>query len=377
MAASPDVIVVGAGIVGAACAWELAHAGVRVHVLEATPTTAGGTTAAGMGHLIVTDDSEAQFRLCRWSQTLWNELAERLPTTAQLDRCGCIWVAADAEEAELVETKAAFYAERGVTVEILDETALRAAEPELRSGLPAGLLMTEDSVIYPPVAAAWLLDDAVAVGATVQRRAPVRRVEPGAVTLHDGQRWTAAAVVNCAGHDALALLPTAVPGLQIRPRKGHLAISARVPGFCHHQVAELGYFRSANTHTASSVAFNVQPRVTGQVLIGSSRQYGEVDSRVDPAILARMLDRAAEYLPRLPEVPIIRTWTGFRAATEDKLPAIGAVQGDARLILAAGHEGLGITTSLGTGRLVADLFLGRTSAIDPAPYRLERFEAAA
>ena len=82
----------------------------------------------------------------------------------------------------------------------------------------------------------------------------------------------------------------------VRPRKGHLAITERDRPLIRHQVAELGYFRSAHGPNQSSVAFNVQPRTAGQTLIGSSRQFGEHDSAIDPDILGRMLDRALGLL---------------------------------------------------------------------------------
>jgi D-hydroxyproline dehydrogenase subunit beta len=126
------------------------------------------------------------------------------------------------------------------------------------------------------------------------------------------------------------------------------------------------------------VAFNVQPRATGQVLIGSSRQFGAEHGEVDAPVLSRMLARAVEYMPALAKLSVIRYWTGFRAATADKLPFIGACPGRERVFLATGHEGLGITTSLGTARLLADLIAGRPPAIDPAPYQPcpSRFKSA-
>ncbi len=83
-----------------------------------------------------------------------------------------------------------------------------------------------------------------------------------------------------------------------------------------------------------------------------------------------MLERATSFLPGLRSMDVLRTWTGFRPATPDKLPLIG--EWEKGLLVAAGHEGLGVTTSLGTGRLVADLALGRPPAIDPAPYHPRR-----
>ena len=78
MNSAPDAIVVGAGIVGAACAFELAKEGMRVAVVANGPVGAGAT-GASMGHIVVMDDSEAQFALTRYSQFLWEELFSELP----------------------------------------------------------------------------------------------------------------------------------------------------------------------------------------------------------------------------------------------------------------------------------------------------------
>ena len=101
------------------------------------------------------------------------------------------------------------------------------------------------------------------------------------------------------------------------------------------------------------------------MLIGSSRQYGDESAAVDAKILRRMLERAQEYMPGLARLSAIRVWTGFRAATPDKLPLIGPAAG---VYVAAGFEGLGITNAPGAARLLADHLLGRGFAIDPAPY---------
>jgi glycine/D-amino acid oxidase-like deaminating enzyme len=136
---------------------------------------------------------------------------------------------------------------------------------------------------------------------------------------------------------------------------------------------ELGYLKSAHSSAADSVAFNVQSRRTGQLLIGSSRQYGAEDTAVNPQILSAMTERAQWYLPKIGELSAIRVWTGFRAATPDKLPLIGPWPEDESLFLATGHEGLGITTSLGTARLLMDHLEGAASAIPGAPYLPARF----
>jgi D-hydroxyproline dehydrogenase subunit beta len=358
-----DVIVIGGGIVGTACAAECAAAKLSVAIVEAR-MIGGGATAAGMGHLVVMDDSEAQFALTRYSQVLWNELLGELPQTVEHDVCGTIWVAADEEQMAEVWRKQHYYAERGVAVEVLDAHSLAEAEPNLRRGLVGGLRVPGDSVIYPPCAAQFFVERAVALGAKLFVGKPVAAVTRGGVRLRDGSSLAAGLVVNATG----SWSPELTPGLSVKKRKGHLVITDRYPGFLRHQLAELGYLKSAHSLTADSVAFNIQPRRTGQLLIGSSRQY-EVDHvGVDESIVTRMLARAIEYLPSLGKLSALRTWTGFRAATPDKLPLIGPSPEHEGLYLATGHEGLGITTSLGTAKLLVDQIMNGEPAIPLGPY---------
>lgn len=369
MSQSFDIIIVGAGIVGAACAAECARGGLKVLVLDRGPI-GGGTTAAGMGHIVVMDDSEAQFALTKFSRQLWQELVPELPADVEYDPCGTLWVAADAEEMAEVHRKQKYYTERGVRVEVLDAPAVKKSEPNLRPDLTGGLRVVEDAVVYPPCAARYFLEQAQLHGAEVRIGVAVEELlADGGVLLADGTRISAGRSVSATGPWSPAL----TPGLPVRKRKGHLVITDRHPGFVKHQIVELGYLKSAHSMGKDSVAFNIQPRLTGQMLIGSSRQFDAEDTVVEQEILDRMLRRVAEYLPGVGKLSALRVWTGHRAATPDKLPLIGPSIGNDRIWLATGHEGLGITTSLGTGRLLADLLLGRTSEIFAAPYSPARF----
>jgi glycine/D-amino acid oxidase-like deaminating enzyme len=366
---NPDIIIVGAGIVGAACALECARGGLRTLVLD-RGCIGGGTTAAGMGHVVVMDDSEAQFALTSYSRQLWQDLRPQLPREVEFDACGTLWVAADDEEMAEVHRKQKFYEQRAVRVDVLDGAALAQAEPNLRPGMAGGLRVVDDAVIYPPCAAQFLLELANQAGAELRTGVAVKSLLPeGGVELADGSRIAAGHSVSATGPWS----PELTPGLPVRKRKGHLVITDRAPGFVHHQLVELGYLKSAHSMGKDSVAFNIQPRITGQMLIGSSRQFDAEDSAVDQPLLNRMLQRALEYLPGLGELSAIRTWTGHRAATPDKLPLIGPSVVSDRIWLATGHEGLGITTSLGTGRLLADLLLDRPTAIPAAPFAPSRF----
>jgi glycine/D-amino acid oxidase-like deaminating enzyme len=362
-AAAYDVVVVGAGIVGAACADEFTRRGMYVAVVD-RDVVGGGATAAGMGHIVTMDDSEAQFALTRYSQQLWQKLRPELPIDVEYDQCGTIWVAADEEEMVEVRRKRGYYGQREVPTEILDAQTLTRLEPNLRPGLAGGLLVMDDAVLYPPCAARFLMERAQKQGAKLHLGRSVTQAGRGRVTMADGFEISARVVVNAAG----ACAANFTPGVEVKKRKGHLVITDRYAGFLRHQLVELGYLKSAHSISNDSVAFNVQPRRTGQILIGSSRQYSVDQTEVDSGILARMLQRAREYMPGLAQMSAVRTWTGFRAATPDKLPLIGPWPGDSSLFLATGHEGLGITTSLATARILVDQITGAKPEIPIQPY---------
>lgn len=362
-----DVAIVGAGIVGAACAASLSREGFSVVIID-EGGIATGTTAAGMGHIVVMDDSEEQFALTHYSQKLWKQLADKMPTFCEYESCGTIWVAADAEEMAEVRRKHEFYAAHGIETEILDEKTLQMAAPDLRDGLAGGLRVESDDVVYQLTATKFLMEKALGKGAVLRTQSKAISVSDDGVKLWNGQTISAGIIVNAAGPAAGELTPQ----LKIRKRKGHLVITDRYPGIVNHQLIELGYTRSAHGSGSESVAFNVQPRRTGQILLGSSRQFGVEHDEVDHTILSKMTSRAFEYMPCLKSVSAIRVWTGFRPATPDNLPYIGKIPGFHNVYAAAGHEGLGITTSLGTAELIADAIMGRESAIPATPYSPDR-----
>jgi D-hydroxyproline dehydrogenase subunit beta len=367
MSKSYDAVVIGAGIVGAACACELAQAGMRTAIVEAG-TVGGGATSAGMGHVVIMDDSPAQFALTQYSQSLWTELAPQLPAEAEYDRCGTLWVAADEDEMQEVYRKCALFASKGIGAEILDPQSLADAEPNLRRPLTGALRVPSDAVLHAPSAAAYLIAQAQETGATLYLGSKVEKAKGGQVLLDDGASISTAHIIHATGAGATELLPQ----LQIRKRKGHVVITDDYPNFAHHQIVELGYLKSAHAMESDSVAFNVQPRRSGKLLIGSSRQFDQASTDIDVTILASMLARASEYMPALSSLSGFIVRTGFRAATPDNLPLIGPTE-DPTAFLATGHEGLGITTSLATARLLTDHLLDRASSIPIDPYLPVRF----
>lgn len=367
MTPAPDVIVIGAGLVGTMTALGLAEAGARVTLIEAQ-FPGSGSSGAAMGHIVVMDDSTEQLALCAHSRERWHQLAASLPDSSEHDRCGTLWIAADDAELAAARERIARYAAHGVAAEGVDQRGLYQLEPGLRPGLAGGLLVPEDAVCYPPTVARVLTERAARHHVTVKLRAHVESLTSGGVRLAEGGTLAAGAVVVAAG----VASPQLVPGLPIVPRKGHLVISDRRPGLVRHQLVELGYLHSAHTFGAASVAFNLQPRRTGQVLIGSSRELVGLDPKINHELLGAMLERATAFLPGLQEVRALRSWIGFRPATPDRLPLIGPWPALDNVWIAAGHEGLGITMATGTADIIVAGILGTRAPVNPEPYRPDR-----
>ncbi len=358
-----DVAVVGAGIVGASCAWHCASAGLKVAVLEAAGP-AEGTTATNMGQVLVEDGSPAEFELTRYSVRLWHELAQELPAEAEYRPIGTVWVAETDQDLQVAERRHRFFQDKGIRSELWDSERLRQEEPQLRAGLPGGLLVPDDLVVTAAPVARWLLDKVRSSGGTVRDHTPVRGLARGQVELAGGGRVSATHIVNAAG----VASPRLSPGVPVRPRKGHLIYTDARPGFVRHQLIEIGYVARVLDVRADSISFNVQPRPGGDIRVGSSRQLDRWDLTVDPAIVRGMVDRATEFLPAIGRFPLERAATGLRPASSDGLPLIGAWPPQDGVWLATGHEGLGITMSLATGRLLADHLVGRRSEIPIEPY---------
>ncbi len=356
-----DLIVVGLGIVGAACADAASAAGLRVAAIE-SQRIGGGATAAAMGHLVALDDDPEELALANYSQRLWEPFAEL--AEAEFSRCGTLWVARDASEQAGIAHKIARLGAVGIAAQALDGDELSRLEPWLAPGLAGGLLVPGDAVVYPPNVARLLVARARSRGAELYmgRRATALTAS-GGIALDDG--------TELAGHVLVATgcaLGELLPELPMRSRKGHLVITDRYPGIAQHQILELGYAASAHGNEHESVAFNVQPRATGQLLIGSSREFGSVGAAPSLPMVRRMLLRAFEFLPALRQLQALRIWTGFRPTTADGKPYLGPVPGRRGVWVAAGHEGLGVTTALGSAQLLIDGLMEKKPAIDPRPY---------
>jgi D-hydroxyproline dehydrogenase subunit beta len=357
------IVVVGAGIVGASCARELALRGHRVVLLEAEGL-GEGTSCRAMGHVGVFDEGDAQLQLTALARRTWDEISTSLPTPVGYARRGALWLARRDEDLHEAATRAARLERTGVDCRLLEPTELYSLEPHLVPGLTGGLLVPGDAIVDANEATRFLVEGARRAGATVRFGSPVVGLEAEEVRLESGERLRTTRTVVAAGWQS----PRLLPGLAVRPRKGHIALTAPRPGWVRHNVSEIGYMSETLPDSEESVALVVQPRPDGRYLLGATRQFVGPTADVEASILERLRERVYEYVPSLRELPIERVWTGLRPAGPDSVPCIGPWPDQPRWLVATGHEGIGITTCLATGRLIAELVEGTTPSIPLAPF---------
>jgi D-hydroxyproline dehydrogenase subunit beta len=369
-----EVAVVGAGIVGAATAWELHARGVDVALLDRGEVS-GATTGLGEGNVLCSDkDAGPELTLTVAGLRVYDELEERFGERARIRRKGALIVHRDeatwaAEPARLERL--------GIEASLVQLDELRAMEPELTGAVEGASFFPGDVQCAPRAIARALADELPRVQTDVEVQA-IERDRGRVVALRTSAgRLPCAAAVIAAGPWSRALAQAAGATLPLEPRKGQLVrlrASGRDARFIRHKVVEAGYLASvASAEAGLQVTTVVETTWEGDVLVGSSRERRGFDLTVDDAVSAAMLDRAAALMPGLRALPVDAAWAGLRPWLPDHLPAVGHVGAVDGLWMATGHEGAGVALGPVSGRLLAQLYCGEPTVVDPSPFAPDRF----
>jgi glycine/D-amino acid oxidase-like deaminating enzyme len=375
-----DAVVVGAGIVGASCAYHLAQEGLSVVVVDQGPVS-GGTTGAGEGNILVSDKGPGpELDLALLSGRLWPELAEVLGPRAELEAKGGLVVANAPSTMTALLAFAGGQREVGVLAEPVEASALPQLEPHIAAGLAGGVYYPQDQQVQPMLATALMLAHAQrACRARVVPRCEVRSVErdaAGAVrsVVTNRESITTRVVVNAAGTWGGELARRAGSDLPVLPRRGVVLVTEPLPNPIRHKVYSAEYVANVASGDAGlQTSTVVEGTPSGTVLIGASRERVGFDRSVPWDVPARLARQAVALFPFLDRVRLMRTYTGFRPYCPDHLPVIGPDPRVPGLFHACGHEGAGIGLAPATGLLVAQCVTGAQPALPIEPFAPGRF----
>ncbi|MGQ4486204.1 NAD(P)/FAD-dependent oxidoreductase [Streptomyces sp. SAS_281] len=374
-----DVVVVGAGAVGAACAYYATRSGLSVAVADGGPV-AGGTTGAGEGNLLVSDKPPGpELALARLSAALWQELSGVLPGAVEYERKGGLVVAADERSLATLTATAAGQCGAGVRTTAVAPHELPELEPHLAPGLAGGVLYPEDAQVQPALAAAHLIRAARDAGAALHTGRPVTAVLTGPTGVVRGVRTGAGdllapAVVNATGVRGGEFAALAGVELPVLPRRGFVLVTEPLPPLIRHKVYAAEYVADVSS---ASAALQTSPVVegtpAGPVLIGASRERVGFDRTLSVPVISRLAEAAAALFPVLGTARVLRAYHGFRPYLPDHLPAIGPDRRVPGLFHACGHEGAGIGLAPATAALVTAAIRGEAPPLDAEPFRPDRF----
>ncbi|MEU1326820.1 NAD(P)/FAD-dependent oxidoreductase [Streptomyces microflavus] len=358
------VVVVGAGIVGAACAFHAAAAGLDVTVLDRGPVGAG-TTSRGEGNILLSDKEPGpELELARLSRDLWDEVGEELgPATVELEAKGGLVVASTPEALGALHAFASRQAGAGVRTQAVERVG--ELEPHIAPGLPGGVHYPQDAQVQPVLAAAALLRAAVRHGARTHTGEAAAAVTGAGgritgVRTADGTVLPAEAVVNAAGTWGGEVGRRLGAPVEILPRRGFVLVTEPLPPMIRHKVYSADYVANvASSDEGLETSCVVEGTRAGTILIGASRERVGFDTAMNPAVVATLAAQACRLFPFLRGVHLIRAYRGFRPYCPDHLPVIGPDPRVPGVVHACGHEGAGIGLAPGTGALVTAQLLGR------------------
>ena len=379
MSERADVLIIGAGIIGAATAYFATLQGLSVTVVE-RGLPASGTTSRCEGNILVSDkELGPELELMRYSLEVWKGELSEFGHLWEFESKGGIIVASRETSLASLDRVTTSQRSHGIVAEPLDIQALRTLEPHVTDRALGAAFYPEDSQVQPILAASHLLRLARERGAQLVVNAPVTEL------LRDGDRVTgvrtpkgefsAANIVNAAGTWAPEIAALAGVNVPVNPRRGFVLVTEPLPPMVHHKVYAAEYIDNVGSGDASLQSSPVvEGTPAGTILIGSSRERIGFDNTVSPDALRQIAANAIELFPFLERTRILRHYHGFRPFCPDHLPVIGHDPRAPGLWHAAGHEGAGIGLSVGTGRLLGQALAGITPDMPLTEFRPERFD---
>jgi len=344
---SSDVVIAGAGIIGLSLAVELRRIGASVAVLErGEPGREASSAAAGM---LVTGDPDTNSCLrplieasARMYPAFVDDLELRSGMTVNFDNRGALYVASDHES---------------VPFPALTSAEVRELEPALADFPRVHLL--EESSVDPRLLVQAALVAAKNMGVVVHHEAAVQQIRIGKqrdleIESAAGPYQTAT-FVNCTGAWAREIAGSSAPS---RPIKGQML--AVIPHGCELR------------HVVRSRDVYLVPRRDGRVLIGATVEEAGFDKRVNPDVIQRLHQAAANLVPRIGEARILEAWAGLRPGSPDGLPILGPGRLPGSYV-ATGHFRNGILLAPITATVMAELIQGRKPQVDLGPFAPSRF----
>lgn len=381
-----DVLVIGGGIIGCAIAYYTSKSGRNVTVIEKGEFVSGTSSRCDGNILAIDKDPGFDSQMSLVSQKLVDELSRELKQPFEYRAPGSILVCETEEEMEAAQKWVDRQKEAGLPFRMLDRQDIRQDSKYFADDLLGGLECATDSTVNPYLLAFNLLEGAKEMGAKAHKQTEVtgmRREPDGTFTVETSNgTFTANYVINAAGVWAPYIGEMLDLSIPIKPRKGHIIVASRQEFVGPRKVMEFGYLiskfggrRQVDPITEKyGVALVFEPTESQNFLIGSSREFVGLNTKINNEIIKCIANRAIRFYPKMADMMVIRSYAGLRPWTEDHLPIVSEVEGIPNYYIAAGHEGDGISLAAVTGKVIEEMLNEKETSIPIEPLRFSRFK---
>lgn len=376
-----DVIVIGGGVIGASIAWHLARMQVKVLVIEREGPAAGSSGACDGLVLLQSKRPGIHTTLALQSMESLARLSAELPMDVEFRRRGGLVVIVNEQELEAMNLFVEDRRNAGLNVSLLNPAEVRNLEPCLSEDIMGATFCPSEGQINPIALNHSFTLGASQLGAEIIQGETVREISlsRGAVSgvVTDKKSYGSGIVVNAAGVFAAEIGRMAGLDIPITPRRGQLLVTGSMPPLLDRCLISAGYiaakFNPAVAQHGGGGGVSIEQTGHGNFLLGSTREFAGFDRRTEMSAFRGIIERATAIIPRLREGSIIRSFAGLRPYTPDGLPIMGFVNSVPGLVMAAGHEGDGITLSAITGELISELIVNGKTRLPMDEFRYERF----
>lgn len=373
-----DVIVIGAGIVGAMCAFFATKAGLKTIVID-RGAIASGTTGAGEGNIMVSDKSPGpELELALISRDLWFDVGAEVGDSFELVAKGGLSIAR--RDPTSLFALAKEQEKAGVKLSFVNKEEIRDLEPYIAPEIEYGVHYPQDGQCQPMLAAAQILHHVKRNGGVIASHQEVISIkrEPGSLSIKTTDRtWQAEYVINASGTWAGEIAARAGTELPIMPRRGFILVTAPLPQYVFHKVYDSDYVDNvASSEADLQTSTVIEGTKSGTILIGASRERVGYDKSINVEIIKKLAGQASSLFPILKNAQLLRVYNGFRPYSPDHLPVIGEDGNIPGLFHCAGHEGAGIGLSAASGKLITQMITGAKTLVDPTPFTPKRFQMA-
>ena len=378
-----DVIIIGAGVIGASIAYYLSKENIQAVVLDKKEIATGSSGACEGLLLLQSKKPGIHLDMALASIRRFPALVQELDHPIEYENKGGLVVIETEEELAAMQLFVEKRKKHSVDISLLSTEQAREKEPALSKNIIGATFSPLDSQANPILLTLGFLRAAQKAGATVFSNTPVREIEltQGRVAaVHtDKGRIETRIIINAAGTfaaDIGAMVNLTIP---IKPRRGQILVTESTAPILKRCILSAMYIAvkfNPEIAEAGGVGFAVEQTANGNILIGSTREFVGFDKHTTYEGIQNIANTILRVIPGLENLQVIRAFAGLRPYTPDGLPILGKVESVDGFIMAAGHEGDGITLAPITGEMIARLVAAEAAPFPFNDFRLERFTTA-